>query len=77
MLKVMDIFFFSSLFLLNIWEWQIDVKLSFVMGCVHSLTTPEVYELETPEGKTMDYNFSSLWLDITLERYDSFLFGFS
>ena len=72
-----DVFSCSSLFLLNIWEWQIDVKLSFVMWRVHSLTAPEVYELESPEGKTMDYNFSSLWLDITLERYDSFLFGFS
>ena len=47
------------------------------MWRVHSLTAPEVYELESPEGKTMDYNFSSLWLDITLERYDNFLFGFS
>ena len=47
------------------------------MWRVHSLTTPEVYEVENPEGKTMDYNFSSLWLDLTLERYDNFLFGFS
>ena len=34
-----------SAFLLNIWDQQTDVKLSFVMWCVHSLTSPEVYEI--------------------------------